>query len=321
MQREITIASTTDSQEEVNSAAGLSTVVEDEEQPTAGEEETPESDSETEESEESSDSEESEESEEQTTEGKEKKPRKSGFQKRIDKLTKRNYGLEEENNRLRQELARGQATPSQPAKVEGKTQDEDERPDAKNYSDNPDKYIEDLADWKARKTVREMLARHQQETAQSEQQEQVQKIYEDYNRRVSEARGVYEDFDEVVGNENLKIPRAAQLAIIEMENGPEVAYFLGSNPDICELLASLSDVKAIAEIGVISRSLSGEEVPDSGEKPSNSASTPITKKVTSAAPKPISPVRTKTVKSSVPMDQLTLSEYRRRREEQRKARY
>ena len=109
---DVTVASTTDDQAAVNAAAGLSAAAsqeqqQEENQPGSGEQETQTTTQEAE-----------AEAEGQEAEGEEEhheEPRrpKNAVQKRIDKLTARNYALEEERNQLTERLTRLEQTVNQ----------------------------------------------------------------------------------------------------------------------------------------------------------------------------------------------------------------
>ena len=96
-----------------------------------------------------------------------------------------------------------------------------------------------------------------------------------YDTRAEKARDKYDDFDDVVLNPDLRITDAMADVIKESEVGPEVAYYLGTNPKEADRIANLSPLSQAREIGKLEAALSAN---------------PPAKKVTSA-PAPISPVR------------------------------
>lgn len=301
MSRDITIASTTDTPEEVKRVAALD----------APKPETPPEEEVKTETEETPVKEEveSEPATEAKTEGEETpgKPKgKGGFQRRIDKLTKRNYQLEEELESQKERTERLLAQLETGAKVQAPTSTDDPEPqlrqfEGKSYED----YVKALARWTARQ---ENKSQAQVEAKKSEEA-RTQEVFKSYNQRLSEARGRYEDYDEVVG-QDISIPQSAKVAIIELENGPDIAYYLGQHPEVCEDLLELSDVQAVAHIGAISSALR----PAEGEKESP-------KTVGTLAPPPIKPVAGASTKSTVPLDELPYREYRAIRDRQTKGRY
>ena len=339
MSKDITVASTTDTQEEVNLAAGIIPDKNEDETPEPPEispegEEPPEEV----ESKDQSGAEgkaetgakpgaESETAQPQKAEAdtKGKDTGKGGFTKRIDVLTKRNAILEERltalADRHEELMARLSAGPS-PEVGAGKTPitvaeaglqlPPKPTPDqflskGQTYED----YLEALTDWKIQ--VKDVQA-EQARTAESRKAEEVRtaETFANHNRRMNEASERYDDFEEVA-RQDISIPRAVGLAIVELENGPDIVYYLGKNPDICEELMGMSDLAAIAEIGAIAASL----VVANGGESNTQAKTPVS----SSAPAPIRPGGGTSTKSSVPLDETDYQTYRRVRAEQEKARY
>jgi hypothetical protein len=137
--------------------------------------------------------------------------------------------------------------------------------------------------------------------------ERAKAVYDSYNSSVADFRSEHEDFDDVVG-QNLRIPQGVQLAVIEMENGPEVAYHLGKNPDLCNELMEMSPIRSIAKIAVIAESL----------KKAPSVSPEKKTKVT--PPPPIRQVNNVAAQSSVPLDKLPMREFMKIRNQQERER-
>jgi hypothetical protein len=90
------------------------------------------------------------------------------------------------------------------------------------------------------------------------------------SRKVTEFRGKEADFSksvddyhDVVTNPSLSISQPMADVAMEMENGPEVLYYLGKNPALADEIAHLSPLSAARELGRIEAKLSTKE---SGEK-------------------------------------------------------
>jgi hypothetical protein len=128
-------------------------------------------------------------------------------------------------------------------------------------------YAEALAERKAQ----ELLARREAEKIQSE-------TIEAYHDREEEARTKYDDFEQVAYNPNLRITNVMAETIQSSEVGPDVAYYLGSNPKEADRISKLAPFLQAKEIGRIEAKLVAE---------------PVTKK-TSSAPAPIAPVTART---------------------------
>jgi hypothetical protein len=113
----------------------------------------------------------------------------------------------------------------------------------------------------------ELIAQREVQKARAE----MQSAYQD---REETAREVYDDFEQVAYNPNLTITREMVEAIQASEVGPDVAYWLGSNPKEADRIARLSPLLQAKEIGRIEAKL---------------ADNPPVKK-TSSAPAPITPI-------------------------------
>lgn len=224
---------------------------------------------------------------------------KGGFQRRIDALIKKQTALEERATTAERRAAELE---SKQPKTEVKPAGSDE-PTREQFQTD-EQYIKALARWEVKQ---EMKAEKEAEVKAVEEA-RIKSVYKSYNEKLSQSRAEHEDFDEVVGSSDIVVPRDVILAIPEMDNGPEVAYFLGKNPDVCEELMGMSPIKAIGAVWVISESLDGKG--KTGKTETESAKT---KKIESKAPAPIKPVSTGSTKSSVPLDQMSMSDYKKAR--------
>lgn len=124
-------------------------------------------------------------------------------------------------------------------------------------------YAEALALQKAQELVR-----------QREVQAQRSQLDAAYADREEEARTKYDDFEQVAHNPNLRITEEMAETIKASDLGPDLAYWLGSNPRESERIARLSPLQQARELGKIEAKIANE---------------PIVKK-TSSAPAPITPV-------------------------------
>lgn len=129
--------------------------------------------------------------------------------------------------------------------------------------ESPEAYAEALATKKAEELL-----------AQREVQKQQQELLAAYHDREEEARTKYSDFEQVAYNPQLRVTNEMAATIQASEIGPEVAYYLGSNPKEADRISRLPPLLQAREIGKIETKL----VLD-----------PPVKK-TSSAPAPISPV-------------------------------
>ena len=145
-----------------------------------------------------------------------------------------------------------------------------ELPPAEQFT-SPEAYAEALAERKAE----ELLARREQARMQSE-------ILESFHDREEEARNKYDDFEQVAYNPSLPITDVMAQTIQASEVGPDMAYYLGSNPKEAARISRLSPLQQAKELGKIEAKL---------------ADNPVVKK-TSSAPAPIAPVTARSTGSS-----------------------
>jgi hypothetical protein len=160
--------------------------------------------------------------------------------------------LAREQRKWEREQAARQAVPVAPKEV----------PSIDNF-DSPDAYAEALA----LKKAEELLA-------QRDRQKEQAVIVEAYGEREEKARDKYDDYEDVVYNPKLRITDVMAETIQHSEVGPDLAYWLGTNPKEADRIARLSPLMQAREIGKIEVKLSDN---------------PPVKKTTSA-PTPISPV-------------------------------
>ena len=183
----------------------------------------------------------------------EEKPAKSFSQEELDAMVGKRLARERRKWEREQAL---KATPSQAEAAALPSRDED-----------PDAYAEALAERKAT----ELLARREAEREQMA-------LLEAYHDREEAARDKYDDFEQVAYNPNLPITNVMAETIHASDIGPDLAYYLGSNPKEADRISRLSPLVQAKEIGRIEAKLASE---------------PVTKKTTSA-PAPIAPVTART---------------------------
>jgi hypothetical protein len=132
-------------------------------------------------------------------------------------------------------------------------------------------YADALADQRAQ----ELLNKREAAKAQAE-------LLDAYHDREEEARSKYDDFEQVAYNPKLPVTDAMAQTIQASEIGPDVIYWLGSNPKEAARISALPGLLQAREIGKIEAKL---------------ATNPPVKK-TSTAPAPIAPVAARASGSS-----------------------
>lgn len=136
--------------------------------------------------------------------------------------------------------------------------------------EDPEAYAEALAERKAA----ELLAKREAERQRYE-------VLEAYQDKEEVAREKYTDFEQVAYNPTLPITSVMAETIQASDIGPEIAYFLGSNPKEADRISRMNPYLQAKEIGRIEAKI---------------AENPPVKKTTSAPP-PIKPVTAKGVGS------------------------
>jgi len=124
-------------------------------------------------------------------------------------------------------------------------------------------YAEALAERKAQELI-----------AQREAAKQQAQLLDAYHEKEEDARSRYDDFEQVAYNPQLPVTDVMAQTIQASDIGPDVIYWLGSNPKEAARISTLPSILQAKEIGKIEAKL---------------ASDPPVKK-TSTAPAPIAPV-------------------------------
>jgi hypothetical protein len=309
---EITLASTTESQEELEHSAGPNwrqsyarpTIVEVEDSAEAGTAKTGAPEANAQQSTEKKPAEGKTATEKQPTAEKDELPPEVQklIQKRIDKLTAKNKALEDE-------LERSRGT-QQSAKTETKTEavagnDPEPQPEDLDAKGQPkyaryEDFTKAQALWAAREAMRERETATSKQTAEA----QMKQNWDAHNTRVAEAQGKYDDWDEAAAAiGSAAVPQAVGLAIVEMDNSADVLYHLAKHPEELEALQKMSSIRQVAEIGRLSAAL----LPSKTESPKT--------KPTSKAPAPITPVGSSSSTTPKNLDDpnISVDEFVRRR--------
>lgn len=210
--------------------------------------------------------------------------RQDAVQQRINKLVKQRHERDRENEQLRKRLAELEAVKQEQALKPPKQED---------FPDYDDFIVE-----RAKFRMQQEMQQERQKQAEAEKQklaqEQMAKVAQTFTERVNEARKVYQDFDDIALGD-FPMSQAMYDTIAMHEKGPDLAYYLGSNPDEADRLASLPPLQASAELGALAVKLDR----------------PKPKKV-STAPDLVTPVGSNNG-ADKPLTELSYEEYKRKR--------
>jgi hypothetical protein len=162
-------------------------------------------------------------------------------------------------------------------------------------------YVEALAEFKAK----EIYTRHAEDTEKQARErqarEQADSARREYEERVTTALEKYPDYHDVVGNPSLPISEHMAQTIAYSEQGPDLAYYLGQNPQEAARIYHLAPFLQAKELGRIEAKLA-------------SAPPPVK---TSNAPPPIKPVSGKApVASDNPSDNDDIDTWVKKRNRQ-----
>lgn len=254
----------------------------------------------------------------------ESKPKDGGFQRKIDKLTRRNYELAGANSELRERLSkleeRISALPQQTAKQEA----EDPEPALEQFK-TYEEWVKAVGRWTARQEAKALVAKERETQTKAEQDAQDRETVENYRERVREFAKEHDDFDDVVANIKLRESLAApvQLCLLEDENGPALAYYLGENPEVVSHLNGMSEREAMRYLGRLSERLfpEGEEEDEPEEEaeesePAEKQQNPSPKTAKVQAPAPIKPVKKPSPTSTALRDEDSIETWMNKREKQ-----
>lgn len=207
------------------------------------------------------------------------------FERRLDKAYR-----ERAEAQARAELAEKRiAELSQPKQPEG-------APKLEDFDYDPEKYADAKAEFAKTQAQKAFEAKQREEYAQREQAQ----ILVGWEEKAAKAEDKYDDFTEVVGD--LKPSNPLIAAIMEADNGPDIAYYLGKNVKEAQRIASLPLRSQLREIGKLEAKLLAQV-----EKP----------KAPSKAPAPITPLTgAAPVVSDVPTEQDDTKEWIRKRNKQ-----
>lgn len=193
----------------------------------------------------------------------EKEKGKKGAQARFDELTRRLHEAERRAARLEAAAAKSHPAEGAPA-----------RPTSDQFDDYGD-YVEALTDWKVGQNANKQATTEAEEAAKdvSDQRGHL------WGAKIEAAKTLMPDFDTVMEKADAPTAPHVASAIMDAERGPELLYYLASNPEVVAKLNNMGSTRAAIELGRIEATL---EAPAKPEPPRDTTTT--------KAPTPITPV-------------------------------
>lgn len=168
-------------------------------------------------------------------------------------------------------------TKVQAAKLSEEAEKQDPRP-AREGFDDPTAYETALIDWAGRRAalVAKAEATKEIETKTTEEANKARQV--ETEKRTKETLDAFAvrkddfitehpDYTDVVEREDLMISMPMTQVIVNSEDGPAIAYYLGKNQDEADRISKLPAVLAIAEMGKISARLASKPIPASKPTP------------------------------------------------------
>ena len=227
------------------------------------------------------------------------------------------------NERLATALKALEQATGQPKPVETV----DPRPKRETF-DNPDAYDTALIDWTTRQATAAARAeakqeqeqeraaaeartqQEAQERTQREQKEQFDGLVKTWDERKAKAIEEHPDFTEVAENPDVPVTMPMAHAMLNAENGPEIAYHLGKNPEIAREISAMVIPGQVFPPG---HPNAGQPVPDIARQffriGQLGAQLAAKKPVASKAPPPIKPLGSKASAGPKSPDEMTGDEY------------
>lgn len=238
-------------------------------------------------------------------------PKKAqGVQKRLDELTKqredekrRALAAEERLDRALAALERATGKPAEEAKKAIDESDPEPVKPAKLGYDDLDayeaalsEYVDQKAAWVARREVKAARAEDDKQRKDAEIAGEQQKARDAYRTRREKVKEKYADFEQVAESPDVTVSGVIAQAILHTEEGPELQYYFGRNPEEAKRVSALNPYHQLVELGKIAQRLNE----------------PPAKPQVSAAPKPITPVRSTATVAKSPEEE-SMEEYAARR--------
>lgn len=115
---------------------------------------------------------------------------------------------------------------------------DDPRPSRDKF-ENPDDYDGALIEWSARQATKVAQAETRKALETEKVKETQTKIVEEWNKKAAKAAEKYPDFNEVAFSDDVSITIAMSHVILTAENGDDLVYHLGKNPEEAARIAAL----------------------------------------------------------------------------------
>lgn len=245
--------------------------------------------------EESEDGDDDEDSDGDDEEEGEAQPKKSGFKKRIDKLTHR---LREQEAMIADLKARS-SSPKPADRMITPAEEEMKEPVVEDFEEYKD-YYKALAKYEVVQERKAMEQRHEEATIRAE----AQKLEAKYNERVEEAKKRYgSDKWQKAQQSDAPLTLTMRSELIQSEFGPDLVFFLANNPEEARRIATSTPNQQIKELTKLEMRVKNKLSARNGKEVIES------KGKVSKAPAPAQPISSKANGAKDP-DKMTYAEFK-----------
>ena len=204
---------------------------------------------------------------EETTEKDPEKATTRRFERRMDRAVRARAEAQAKADAFERELTELKSKQAPP-----KT--DDSAPRMEDFTD-----VQEYAKAFAAHETKKAIAERETTEKQAKNKQAQQRLHANWESQVTKATEKYDDFDEVVGDLKPTTPWA--IAIMQEDNGADIAHYLGKHEKEAERIIALDPYSQAREIGKLSVKLAGPAAP----------------KVPSRAPAPIEPVKATAVQT------------------------
>lgn len=168
-------------------------------------------------------------------------------QERINKITADKY---EEKRAREAEKKRADDLEQRLKALQQAQPEQDREPTLEDFDYDDAKFQSALIDYKVNKQAEVM----QQNQAKQQQQHEMARIGETFNRREAEFASTATDYTEVIASLP-PLSEAVKAALMLSEDGPKLAYYLGKHLDVADEIATATPMVAAMRLGQISQQL------------------------------------------------------------------
>ena len=165
-------------------------------------------------------------------------------QKRINKITADRHAETRRADALQAKLDAVNASSAEPL---------GDAPQLENYDYDDAKYQEALIDYKINKRDQAASKRYRETQAQNEQEA----IAADFTQKAEVYAQTAPDYFETLNNIPL-LPNETLNTLMQMDNGPQMAHYLGKHADVASQIASLPPMQAAMRLGEIRMTLANK---------------------------------------------------------------